>query len=517
MRDLHNTAMELEKPLKALQANLLPENKPLKWHGLLSFRRLRNLRRALIQLRNIIESREGHMLFPELWRDEYVKWFNAQAEKLAQLRNEWRRGWQTKAESEFTPRFATQFNNRLRLLIKDFMPVVKEAKAHRRDFLQTASMAALAFATGCGFHKDGDHEHGYYIRMERCIRRERAVEELQIAKSWGVDATVLKSKDGKYHVLLKGSYINPRTAAATMETVRSMNPRIPRDRDFTVVHIENGIVEWKATVEGERHQAERASPGIYIQLGAFKKLNSAFPLADEGAIIHRIPDEHKPELPYRAFKPRRYETVNEAFLDLRSVTGEAGIAEVFEDGLTVWLSQSAERVVGILRTPPTVDERELAVQLAQTSSEPFASFVEASIKRYPLKNGRWLSPVLVHAVKRVESGNDPQATSRKGARGLMQLMAPTFADCLKRSRHPRKDWARREPKNAITDPELNIDAGTSYLAWLMEYFAYDTKKAVTAYNAGPGRVRRAEPLPKEARAYRPKVAEQVNELLSSKP
>ncbi|RME31308.1 lytic transglycosylase domain-containing protein [Candidatus Woesearchaeota archaeon] len=517
MKSLSSTALKLEKPLNTLRENLLPETEgSLRWHSVIRFGKLRKLRQALRNIKSIIESPEGHELFPELWRDEYIKWFEEQIEKLEQLKNAWRRGWSAQAKTTFTAQFAREFNRHLRLLITDFAPVVEEARGKRRTFLQTASLAALAFATGCGFRKE-EWDDGYYIRMEVCLRRERALEQVRAAEQWGIEAAPYRAKDGRYHVLFKGSYINAETAAATLENIRRAYPSVPRDRDFAIVHVEDGIVEWQKTIVGERHQARRVAPGIYIQLGAFKELKSAYPLADEGAIIHRIPEELHPTLPYRAFNPRRYETVNEAFLDLRSVSnnGEAGIAEVFADGWTRWLSRTTDTIIAQTRNQFMVTKPLLDRLIKETADEPFAAFVGEAIKRYPLRNGRFLSPVLVHAIKRVESENDPQAKSHAGAIGLMQLMRGTFKQYLRASRHPRREWAQKEPQKAIRDPEINIDAGTYYLAWLMDYFDYDAKKAVTAYNAGPGRVRSAAPLSRESRAYRQKVLVQTQDITSN--
>ncbi len=87
---------------------------------------------------------------------------------------------------------------------------------------------------------------------------------------------------------------------------------------------------------------------------------------------------------------------------------------------------------------------------------------------------------LVYAVIRTESGFDPDAVSRVGAMGLMQLMPDTL------------DWLSRllgedAPTGEITDPETNIKYGTYYLRHLYDRFG-DWGTAVAAYNAGHGRV-----------------------------
>jgi hypothetical protein len=81
---------------------------------------------------------------------------------------------------------------------------------------------------------------------------------------------------------------------------------------------------------------------------------------------------------------------------------------------------------------------------------------------------------LVLAVIGIESAFREGRVSRAGARGLMQLMPDTAADLDVDADNPRE----------------NVDGGTRYLAGLLRLFG-DERLALAAYNAGPGRVRRA--------------------------
>lgn len=76
----------------------------------------------------------------------------------------------------------------------------------------------------------------------------------------------------------------------------------------------------------------------------------------------------------------------------------------------------------------------------------------------------------------IESGGKADAVSKKGARGLMQLMPDTYKDVAKR-------W--NLPVDGINDPELNKIAGTLYLQEMLEKYNGDLEKAVAAYNWGP--------------------------------
>lgn len=100
------------------------------------------------------------------------------------------------------------------------------------------------------------------------------------------------------------------------------------------------------------------------------------------------------------------------------------------------------------------------------------------ISIYSDKNG--LDEDFVKAVINQESGFNPNATSKCGAMGLMQLM-PSTAQGL-------------GVKNAY-DAEQNIEGGTKYLKGLMDRFGNDKSLALAAYNAGPNAVKKYGGIP----------------------
>jgi soluble lytic murein transglycosylase-like protein len=105
-----------------------------------------------------------------------------------------------------------------------------------------------------------------------------------------------------------------------------------------------------------------------------------------------------------------------------------------------------------------------------------------------------VNPCLIKAVIHAESGYNPNAVSRKGASGLMQLM-PGTARSLKVS-------------NSF-DPQDNVEGGVKYLRFLLDTFRGDVSLAVAAYNAGLSKVAKYGGIPpyNETRTY-------VNRVLS---
>jgi soluble lytic murein transglycosylase-like protein len=80
-----------------------------------------------------------------------------------------------------------------------------------------------------------------------------------------------------------------------------------------------------------------------------------------------------------------------------------------------------------------------------------------------------IEPRLIQAIITVESNFNPQAVSRAGAQGLMQLMPDTAAR-----------YQVRDPFN----PQANIEGGIRYLKDLLHLFPGDLQRVLAAYNAG---------------------------------
>jgi len=114
------------------------------------------------------------------------------------------------------------------------------------------------------------------------------------------------------------------------------------------------------------------------------------------------------------------------------------------------------------------------------AARPYAGLISTIAASYQL------DPRLVHAVIEQESNYQPRARSKKGAKGLMQLMP---------------DTARQYGVRNSYDPKSNLDAGVRHLKDLMSRL--ELPFALAAYNAGEATVRRYGGLPPfpETQAY----------------
>lgn len=91
-----------------------------------------------------------------------------------------------------------------------------------------------------------------------------------------------------------------------------------------------------------------------------------------------------------------------------------------------------------------------------------------------------VDPDLIKAIIKVESNFDRFATSRKGAKGLMQLMPQT---------------AQFFGVFDVYNPYQNIEAGVRFLRVQLNEFDEDIRLALAAYNAGPEKVKKHNGIP----------------------
>ncbi|MCY3590804.1 MAG: lytic transglycosylase domain-containing protein [Acidobacteria bacterium] len=169
---------------------------------------------------------------------------------------------------------------------------------------------------------------------------------------------------------------------------------------------------------------------------------------------------------------------------------------VLFEQIRAWLEPSADAASAYLgrgplyeRIPSRRESFELFIGAADEDAVrdrmrrvPYGGLILSASARHGV------DPLLVAAIVQAESSFDTKAVSPEGALGLMQMM-PTTAEQLGVA--------------DAYDPGQNLDAGVSYLAYLLRRFDDDLVLALAGYNAGPGAVDRFGGLPpfRETRGF----------------
>lgn len=112
--------------------------------------------------------------------------------------------------------------------------------------------------------------------------------------------------------------------------------------------------------------------------------------------------------------------------------------------------------------------------LSIRDSNQYDSLISEFSKKYGVEFA------LIKAMIRAESGFNPFAVSKKGAKGLMQLMPQT---------------ALRMNVTDIFNPRENIEGGVRYFKYLLTLFNNDIRLSLAAYNAGENLISELRSLP----------------------
>jgi soluble lytic murein transglycosylase-like protein len=165
------------------------------------------------------------------------------------------------------------------------------------------------------------------------------------------------------------------------------------------------------------------------------------------------------------------------------VSVEAAVARITQIQDLLGQASGAQPVAA-----PSTDATSFQAQLQQATTAAAPTGVAAGgevggqfselINAAAQKHG--VDPALLKGLIRQESNFNPNAKSPAGAAGLCQLMPGTAAalGCT----------------NPL-DPAQAIDAGAKYLSQQLKAFGGDPRKALAAYNAGPGAVQRYGGVP----------------------
>lgn len=129
-------------------------------------------------------------------------------------------------------------------------------------------------------------------------------------------------------------------------------------------------------------------------------------------------------------------------------------------------------------TPPTSKYQVIVRERKRFSTSRSTKKYDGHIQEASRKHG--VSFPLIKAIIKAESDFDPRAVSKKGAKGLMQIMPSNF-----------KVLGIQDPFN----PRENIMGGVLYMRQLLDRFDGKIRLALAAYNAGEESVERSKGIP----------------------
>ncbi len=198
---------------------------------------------------------------------------------------------------------------------------------------------------------------------------------------------------------------------------------------------------------------------------------------------------HRGVTPEPSYTGNRLRVVIDSNPDLYA-RHEYHVASTQTDSLGIYMGLNTPRLL----PADVLGNAVIEVTQAEAVSYPKGEVAERMFDPIVMKaaNQHKVDPALIKAIIFAESGYNALAVSKKGARGLMQLMPKTaeslgVEDCF--------------------NPEQNIFGGVKYLKKLITYFNGDITLAVAAYNSGLKTVRKHQGVPpiKATRHYLAKV------------
>ncbi|MGB3471681.1 MAG: lytic transglycosylase domain-containing protein [Erythrobacter sp.] len=222
--------------------------------------------------------------------------------------------------------------------------------------------------------------------------------------------------------------------------------------------------------------------------------------------------------PERGPRETNFETAREHDLRTRSVASQDGSQVAIRPGAGAWEPVQTASFASAEAPAPAQDgaSKDVSDKLQSVSNGDSSQEVAAVLALRPRSyttvfdqtiaqaaREHRVDPLLLHAVIKQESAYKSRATSRAGARGLMQMMPGTG----------RMLGVRDSTK--LYDPSTNVNAGAKLLSQLWNRYDGNIDLVLAAYNAGEGAVRKyggTVPPYRETRDYVVKVKANYKKL-----
>lgn len=242
------------------------------------------------------------------------------------------------------------------------------------------------------------------------------------------------------------------------------------------------------------HARAALSAGLYDEALAALQKATAWPRGLYGQLAHAQLVRLRP---YQWSAAQSDDRVVSALLANEPVRRALALAEARQisraDMELTRLMRRASRAGGalLMMTAGSMAAPSSAYRLARIRMNSYGEVHDPAL--YPLPNwriddGSRINRSLLLAVARRESGYNPTARSRVGARGLMQLM-PGTASYIAR----KNGFSGRELRQ-LNDPEVSLKFGHAYLEYLSKLVKPNgcLIHMLAAYNAGPGNLQKWE-------------------------
>lgn len=212
---------------------------------------------------------------------------------------------------------------------------------------------------------------------------------------------------------------------------------------------------------------------IYGQLAA-AKLNGKKPLPP-------LPDERQPD--EALIKKLKKSELFKA-MTLLDKAGLHEMADLFATRLFLNASDKNEIKALAYAASKELNRADLAVTIARRARQNGVDIAALGYPVWDLKHDERTETALILSIIRQESSFSPYAVSAAGARGLMQIMPATAKQI---ARKKRKDFSVQKLNS---NPDFNVELGSTYFADLLKRFDGSYILAIAAYNAGPANVKK---------------------------
>lgn len=276
-----------------------------------------------------------------------------------------------------------------------------------------------------------------------------------------------------------------------------------------------GLVQWRL---GDLHAATAHFEAVERNAGHAPWLHSAGAFwAARGALLTGRPERVSALLLEAAEAPRTFYGLLAAHMLGRPFPFDWSVPQLTsEDGKALVRSAAGRRALALAQVgqvkraerelkgmlnPDDPDNLRLAIGIASLGGMATLAFdldrrvhnadARMDVAAYPVPHWRphdgfRIDPALVYALMRQESHFKPGAKSHRGARGLLQLM-PATASFIAQDRR-----LRGSGRNALYDPETNLEIGQTYIEHLLEDPGVEGNmvRLAAAWNGGPGNVRK---------------------------